>query len=31
MRLTSDRQDTLRYEKDILRDWIGTVTRAPKA
>ena len=31
MRLTADRQDTLRYEKDILRDWIGTVTRAPKA
>ena len=31
MRLTSDRQDPLRYEKDILRDWIGTVTRAPKA
>jgi len=31
MRLTADRQDTLRYEKDMLRDWIGTVTRAPKA
>jgi len=31
MRLTADRQDTLRYEKDILRDWIGMVTRAPKA
>lgn len=31
MRLTVDRQDTLRYEKDILRDWIGTVTRAPKS
>jgi hypothetical protein len=30
MRLTSDRQDPLRYEKDMLRDWIGTVTRAPK-
>ncbi len=31
MRLTADRQDTLRYEKDILRDWIGKVTRGPKA
>ena len=33
MRLTADRQDTLRYEKDILRDWLGTVTRtrAPKS
>ena len=31
MRLTIDRQDPLRYEKDILKDWISDVTRAPKA
>jgi hypothetical protein len=31
MRLTIDRQDPLRYEKDILKDWIQDVTRAPKA
>jgi hypothetical protein len=30
MRLTMDRQDPLRYEKDILRDWIRDVTRAAK-
>jgi len=30
MRLTMDRQDPLRYEKDILKDWIRDVTRAAK-
>ena len=31
MRLTIDRQDPLRFEKDILKDWISGATRAPKA
>lgn len=31
MRLTMDRQDPLRYEKDILKDWLRDVTRTPKA
>ena len=31
MRLTIDRQDPLRFEKDILKDWISEATRAPKA
>jgi len=30
MRLTIDRQDPLRYEKDILKDWINATVRAPK-
>jgi hypothetical protein len=30
MRLTIDRQDPLRFEKDILKDWIGSTLRAPK-
>lgn len=31
MRLTMDRQDPLRYEKDILKDWIRDVTRVAKS
>jgi hypothetical protein len=31
MRLTIDRQDPLRFEKDILRDWISSTLRAPKS
>ncbi|MBC7369137.1 MAG: DUF3016 domain-containing protein [Undibacterium sp.] len=31
MRLTMDRQDPLRYEKDILKDWIREVTRVAKS
>lgn len=31
MRLTIDRQDPLRFEKDILKDWIGSTLRAPKS
>ena len=31
MRLTIDRQDPLRFEKDILNDWIRRHLRAPKA
>lgn len=30
MRLTIDRQDPLRFEKDILKDWIGSTLPAPK-
>jgi hypothetical protein len=30
MRLTIDRQDPLRYEKDILMDWLRDLPRAPK-
>lgn len=30
MRLTIDRQDPLRFEKDILKDWISSALRAPK-
>ena len=30
MRLTLDRQDPLRFEKDILKDWISSNLRAQK-